>query len=119
MPPTQMGAERRRHPRVTSDLSLDLKLDDGVHSARLRDLSESGICFFLDRPLDEMTVLEVAFELPTEGSERAKVATTGVVVRSRKISPAVDHYEVALFFNGLDETSRAAMKAFIDQGLDD
>lgn len=113
-----MGAERRQHPRVPSDLTLDLNLDDGTHRARLRDVSESGLCFFLDRSLDEMTILEVAFELPT-GEKRVKVNTTGVVVRSRKISPAVDHFEVALFFNGLDETSRAALRAFIDAQLDD
>lgn len=113
-----MGAERRRHPRVPSDLTLDIQLDDGVHNARLRDISESGLCFFLDRSIPEMTILEVAFELPVN-DDRNRVSTTGVVVRSRKISPAVDHYEVALFFNGLDEDSRAAMKAFVETELDD
>jgi len=76
--------------------------NDGPHNARLRDISESGLAFFLDRNIEEMTILEVSFDLPT-----------GVVVRSRKISPAVDHFASALFFNGLDESSREALKAFI------
>ena len=107
-----MGAERRKHPRIPSDITIELALDDGGHTARLRDVSESGICFFLDRGLEEMTILEVAFDLPADDSFH-RVQTTGVVVRSRKISPAVDHFEVALFFNGLDESARLALRAFV------
>jgi hypothetical protein len=109
-----MGAERRRHIRIPSDLTLEIALPDGVHNARLRDVSESGISFFLDRSLGEMTILEVAFDLPSDDGNFS-VRTTGVVVRSRKISPAVDHYEVALFFNGLDETAREALKLFVSR----
>lgn len=108
-----MGAERRKHRRVPSDLTIDVALDDGPHQARLRDISESGLAFFLDRHIDEMTILEVSFDLPAGDSMRG-VRTTGVVVRSRKISPAVDHFEVALFFNGLDESSREALRGFIE-----
>jgi len=112
-----MGAERRQHPRIPSDITLQVSLDDGGHTARLRDVSESGICFFLDRAIEEMTILEVAFDVPApEGFH--KVETTGVVVRSRKISPAVDHYEVALFFNGLDETARTALRTFVSKTRD-
>jgi len=108
-----MGAERRKHHRTSAELTLDVTLSDGKHPARLRDISESGLCFFLDRPIEEMTILEVGFQLPTEAGF-AGVYTTGVVVRSRKISPAVDHYEVALFFNGLDADSRTALKNFVE-----
>ena len=107
-----MGAERRRHLRTPSDLTLEIALADGVHNARLRDVSESGLAFFLDRGLDEMTILEVSFDLPSDDGHFS-VRTTGVVVRSRKISPAVDHYEVALFFNDLDETAREALRLFV------
>jgi hypothetical protein len=107
-----MGAERRKHHRIPSDITIQVALDDGGHRARLRDVSESGLCFFLDRAIDEMTILEVAFDLPSEEGIH-KVETTGVVVRSRKISPAVDHYEVALFFNGLDDSARTALRAFV------
>jgi hypothetical protein len=108
-----MGAERRRHIRIPSDLTVELGLPDGSHNARLRDVSESGLCFFLDRSLEEMAILEVAFDLPSADGHFT-VCTTGVVVRSRKISPAVDHFEIALFFNGLDEASRAALQLFIE-----
>ncbi len=108
-----MGAERRKHPRIPSDITIEVALDDGGHEARLRDVSESGLCFFLDRSIEEMTILEVAFDVPSDAGFH-RVQTTGVVVRSRKISPAVDHYEVALFFNGLDESARIALRAFVD-----
>ena len=112
-----MGAERRQHPRIPSDITIEVTLDDGGHTARLRDVSESGICFFLERGIEEMTILEVAFDLPAASSFH-RVQTTGVVVRSRKISPAVDHYEVALFFNGLDESGRLALRAFVEGSRD-
>ena len=107
-----MGAERRQHLRIPSELSIDVALDDGPHQARLRDISESGLCFFLDRPIEEMTILQVGFQLPSDKGLHS-VSTTGVVVRSRKISPAVDHYEIALFFNGLDSASRLALQSFV------
>ncbi len=108
-----MGAERRIHLRIPTDLTLKIALADGVHVARLRDVSQSGLCFFLDRPIDEMSILEVSLDLPSDDGSFS-VRTTGVVVRSRKISPAVDHYEIALFFNGLDDTAREALSLFIN-----
>lgn len=110
---TPMGAERRRHLRIPSDLTLEIALPDGVHNARLRDVSESGICFFLDRNIEEMALLQVSFDLPSDDGIFT-VSTTGVVVRSRKISPVVDHFEVALFFNGLDEPAREALRLFVE-----
>jgi hypothetical protein len=108
------GRERRAHPRAACGGSLTLQLDDGPRSARLRDVSRAGICFYLDRPLAEMTLLAVRMDLP--GRQRgapARVEGRGVVVRCRPIARAVDHYEIAVFLNELPEPQRELLDAFV------
>jgi hypothetical protein len=77
-------------------------------------VSRAGICFFLDRPLSEMTVLSVRIDLPARGrSEPARIEGRGAVVRCQPIAPGVDHYEVALFLNDLGESERRHLDAFV------
>ena len=108
------GRERRAHPRARCEGTLTLELADGTHSARLRDVSRAGICFFLDRPLAEMTVLGVRMDLPGKASEPAvRIQARGVVVRSLPISRAVDHYEIAVFLNELGDAEQEALDVFV------
>jgi len=108
------GRERRAHPRVTCDGTITLDLDDGSHRARLRDVSRAGICFFLDRPLAEMTILSVRIDLPRgDGQEAARIDARGVVVRCLPIAKALDHYEIALFLNDVTESQRERLDAFV------
>jgi hypothetical protein len=111
---TRGGRERRAHPRVACDGSITLQLDDGAHRARLRDVSRAGICFYLDRPLGEMTILSVRIDLPArERSPAARIEGRGAVVRCLPLSKAVDHYEIALFLNELAEPQRERLDAFV------
>jgi hypothetical protein len=108
------GSERRAHPRAVCDGSITIQLDDGAHRARLRDVSRAGICFFLDRPIAEMTVLSVRIELPARGGRAPeRIESRGVVVRCLPLSKAVDHYEIALFLNELGEPQRERLDAFV------
>ena len=108
------GAERRRHPRVALDLPVTISLPDGVHEARLRDLSRAGVCFFLDRRIPEMTVLKMDFDLPARnGTDAMSVHGAGVVVRCQPLSPHIDHYEVAVFLNDVTESERESLEAYV------
>jgi hypothetical protein len=108
------GRERRAHPRARCEGSITIQLDDGAHSARLRDVSRDGICFFLDRPLSEMTILAVRIDLPARAAESATcIDGRGVVVRCQPIARAVDHYEVAVFLNELGESQRERLEAYV------
>jgi hypothetical protein len=80
--------------------------------ARLRDVSAAGLCFYLDRPIAEMTVLAVAFALP--GDPRP-VQCRGAVVRCARISPALEHYEVAIFLHEISAEDRARVGAFAER----
>ncbi len=109
------GAERRRHPRVALDWPVTINLPDGSHEARLRDLSRAGVCFFLDRRIPEMTVLQMDLALPeVAGIDDPRVKGSGVVVRCQPLSPHVDHYEVAVFLNDLTDSARERLEAYID-----
>ncbi len=109
------GRERRRHPRATAEWPVQLALKEGLFEARLRDVSSSGLCFFLDRRIPEMTVLGLEFELP--GSDGAtRVACRGAVVRCEPISPQLDHFEIAVFLHEIADDARVAIGLFVDQG---
>lgn len=111
--PAGTGRERRRWPRAKADWPISVDLPEGRFEARVRDISQSGVCFFLDRPLSMMTRLAVELDLPIAESEHC-VRGEGVVVRSEKISEYVDHYEIAVFMPELSEEDRRAIGAFVD-----
>lgn len=122
---TQESTERRRHPRRDAEWPVTLSLPDGYFDARLRDVSSSGACFHLDRPLPEMTQLSLQLDLPegaaadggevreAHGPRGQRVRGTGVVVRCQRVSPALDHYEVAVFFHQLEDEDRLALERFV------
>ena len=114
VPSPREGDERRHHPRVTVDWPLTIALDDGVHEARLRDVSRSGVSFYIDRRIQEMTLLRLELELPGSG---ARVSGTGVVVRCRPLSPALEHFEVAVFLNEMADRDRVALAKLVTQSL--
>lgn len=104
------GRERRRHARAAAEWPITIALKEGLFEARLRDVSASGLCFFLDRRVPEMTVLELDFELPGGGE---RLSCRGAVVRCEPISPHVDHYEVAVFLHEISEDARLSIARFV------
>jgi len=117
-PTRPTGAERRRWARAPADWTVTLALEDGKHQARMRDVSASGVCFFLDRPIPEMTLLGMELELPaTDASPQngngRPLRCSGAVVRCRRISPHLDHWEVALFLHEITESDRAKLESWV------
>ncbi len=106
--------ERRAHPRAAGEWPITILLDDGSHAARLRDISRSGICFYLDRRIPVMTILSVQIDLPVRGpSGGGRVEGRGVVVRCQPIAKALDHYEIAVFLNDLADFQRERLAGFV------
>ena len=115
VPAPREGDERRHHPRASVDWPIAIALEGGVHEARLRDVSRSGVSFYIDRRVPEMTLLRLELELP--GSAE-RLRGTGVVVRCRSLSPAVDHYEVAVFLNDMADRDRELLAELVTGSLD-
>ena len=102
------GAERRRWPRKDCDWPVTVTIGGVACEAKLRDVSRAGLCFYVERPIPLMTVLALALDLPGRGKPH-KLRANGAVVRCAKISPAVQHYEVAVFLHDISESDRAAL----------
>jgi hypothetical protein len=106
---------RRRWPRARAEWPITLALPDGTFEAQLRDVSSSGLCFFLDREIPEMTVLQVRLDLPDGGRE---IRAVGAVVRCKRVSPAMEHFEVALFLQEITPTDKDALAEFVASGAE-
>jgi hypothetical protein len=81
----------------------------------LRDISRAGVCFFLDRPIPLMTVLELSVSLKVKAGLR-RVGGHGAVVRCERIAKAVEHYEVAVFMHEMAEADRRTIEEFVASG---
>lgn len=106
------GAERRRHQRAPADWPITIVLDDGVHQAKIRDVSRGGVSFFLDRPIPEMTMLRVQFDIPVEGGVR-KIQGLGAVVRCERIARNLEHYEIAVFVQDMALPDRETVDGYV------
>lgn len=106
------GIERRRHQRARADWPITIVLTDGVHQAKIRDVSRSGVSFFLDRPIPEMTALRVQFDIPVEGGVR-KVQGLGAVVRCERIARNLEHYEIAVFVQDMALPDRETVDGYV------
>lgn len=114
-PHKRSGPERRQHPRASCELPITLLIEGASHQAMLRDISRAGVCFYLERPIPPMTVLGLVLDLVVDGKPR-KIRGQGAVVRCEKISPALKHYEIALFLHDLSDSDRALIDAHVKQG---
>jgi len=81
---------------------------------KLRDLSAAGACFFHDRAIPEMTLLELAMELPGPGPSAPRaIVARGAVVRCQQISPRVEHFEIAVFLHDIRDDDRRALAEWV------
>ncbi len=106
------GRERRRYPRAQIEGVVTLNLKSGVHHAKLRDISRSGVSFYLERPVPMMTLLELELRLPS--STPRSILARGAVVRCDRIGPNVEHWEIAVFLHETTEKDREAIDAFVE-----
>ncbi|MEM8709389.1 MAG: PilZ domain-containing protein [Planctomycetota bacterium] len=106
------GAERRKHDRARADLPITVVLDDGIHEAKIRDVSRGGVCFFLDRPVPEMTALKLEFDLPVTMGVR-RISGHGAVVRCERIGKHIDHYEIAVFMQDMATPDRDTIAQYV------
>ncbi|PCH76083.1 MAG: hypothetical protein COB96_07260 [Planctomycetota bacterium] len=114
---TEPAKERRLHPRVQGD-GLPLILREGTASLRVRDLSESGAAFYSEQPLPVMARVGFTLEFPDENGEQLRADGEGVVVRCERLSSALGHYEVSVFFQDLNPEMAKVVNAFVCRQLD-
>ncbi len=116
-PSRPYSRERRHHPRVPgTDLPFRLQ---GEYPApvRVRDISRSGVAFYAEEAIPVMTRVRFLLEIPGDGSPRV-TAGEGVVVRCERLAPALEHYEVAIFFHDMEPTAREYLADYVREHLD-
>jgi len=106
------GSERRRWLRAACDMPVSLNLGGTRCEARLRDISRAGVCFFLDRSIPLMTVLDLSLDLRLPAGLR-RIRGAGAVVRCERISKVLEHYEIAVFVHEMAEIDRKAVEEFV------
>lgn len=114
---TPLEKERRAHPRAKApELPLTLIGSDQV--LRVRDISQSGVAFYSEAPVPLMTRVQFQIALPAgDGAEEQMVIGEGAVVRCERLSPALGHYEIAVFFQHLEKGSLDGLKLYMDRAL--
>lgn len=109
---TKSPTERRRAKRAAADLPITVDCSTGRIKARVRDISTSGICFFLNDPVPEMTAVKIDLEIPLEG-KKEKISGDGAVVRCQRIAQGVEHYEVAVFFTHIRDAGKQILERYV------
>ena len=54
-------------------------------------------------------------ELPNDGAPGDRIEAGGAVVRCQRISPHMEHYEVAVFLHDATETTRRKIAQYVDR----
>ena len=120
--------ERRRRPRVAADLDMKLDLPGHRATARLRDISTSGVRCLTDRPMPVMTQVRLVLVIPLPASRDGReIVCGGAVVRSAPAPSAgtpahrgesgggLAAFDTAIFFTDMNETDRADVEAFVSR----
>ena len=110
--------ERRREPRVAVQLPLRFTFAGKTIDTRIRDLSNSGICFHTPQPLPVMTRMQMTLRLP-EGRRSTPITLVGVVVRcSETRGRGKRPFDAAIFFEDVwPASARVRLRRFVDEHL--
>lgn len=116
--------ERRKHPRITTQLPVELEQDTLSITTETRNLSCAGIYCQIQKPLPLMSKVAITMFLPWTSSNgvtaRKKIKCEGVVVRSEPTilaSASCAHHNVAIFFTDLAETERQIIARYVEANL--
>jgi len=134
-------AERRKSPRVVTDMPLRLTIGGRTVETRIHDLSSSGIRFGTPDKLPLLSRVQIALELPAGRDDKGAtpIAIAGVVVRCDRAAGAGSKeradggrppkpqapgtgaapmaYDTAIFFESLPEGARALLSKFVTARL--
>jgi len=116
------NSDKRHYPRVSSDLSLKLHLDDSDVITRAENISMSGVYCKVNKPIPLMSRISMIFLLSRAGQgpkTARKIETTGVVVREHPVivSGKILHYDVAIFFDSLSDRDKEIIADHIKRKL--
>lgn len=118
-----MRGERRRYPRIRTQLAAEvLKPDGTVVQGTISDLSSTGVQVACSpeeakrfQTRGEQIEVRIRFGVPAPGADEAPVAAGCKLVFTRRV--AADEFCVGLNFAELDDESFANLAAFMESRL--
>jgi hypothetical protein len=112
--------ERRRKPRIETQLSASIAAGDERIEATVKNMSESGLLLLVDQPVKEMTLVGLKLALPPSRSLAARIAfeIQGAVVRCAKAGRGKKaQWEVAVFMTGIPHEAKLALHDYVQSRL--
>ena len=112
--------ERRRHPRISERLQINLKAGEFDLVTETINLSPLGAYCQLNKHIPLMTNLKIALTLPygDQGNEHDYLECNGVVVRVEEIlsqSNVDTLYDTAIYFNEIEESEKEKIASFFEE----
>lgn len=110
-------ADRRRHTRVAVEVAVSVGAAGGTLTSRSINISQGGVHFRTDHPIEVETMVSLTLVLPptpSRGAEHA-INVSGVVVRCEPESGAGgrNFYSIGCFFTDVSDTDRAVLEDYI------
>jgi len=105
--------------RVVGEFRLGFDQSDFGTLLKVRDLSPSGVCFHITKPVPYMTKVKLMLWLPdaSKNGDQNEFPCSGVVVRSEPCNGSngsdPSEYEVAVFFTEMPRPTLAAVEAYV------
>ncbi|MBN1587762.1 MAG: PilZ domain-containing protein [Candidatus Omnitrophica bacterium] len=109
------SSERRRYPRIESQLELKLVNGGADIFATSVNISRSGVLCVVNQELTLMTKYRIAIELPFGSGDKASrkwIKCEGVVVRVQTAEPGSWH--IAIFFSDMKESDSKLLREYVD-----
>ncbi|MCX5681233.1 MAG: PilZ domain-containing protein [Candidatus Omnitrophica bacterium] len=107
--------ERRRSPRVDSNIPLKISGEEFDIITEGKNLSSSGAYCTADRYLEPMTKLKIQFILPFKKKDQTatkKISCSGVVVRTQA-NPEGKNFDMAIYFNEIEEKNKKIIAEYV------
>ena len=112
--PESTFEDRRKYPRKSRRLPLDLTTDDSnTIVGDSINLSCNGAYCQVPKHIATMTKLKVVIALPSEDDEADNIECSGVVVRAEGYPPNSDLYHLAIYFNEIGEFERQRLENYL------
>ncbi|MFH1888910.1 MAG: PilZ domain-containing protein [Candidatus Omnitrophota bacterium] len=112
------GSERRRYPRIDQGLPIKIAADGYDFITSTQNVSCVGAYCHLDKYIPPFTKIAVKLNLPlmSEGKmKNIEVDCNGVIVRSEDETKG--GFNVAVFFNHINESQRKKIAQYVNQFL--
>jgi hypothetical protein len=112
----RLKSERRQHPRIATELPVNVAANGYAFSTNTQNLSCVGTYCHLTKYIPPFTKVAVKMTLPTANKSRLtdnNIECKGVIVRTE--DDKSEGFNIAIFFNEIKNSQRQKISQYINQ----